>query len=82
MLNFDLGFSSSIAWLPWDNIGIAVFSNDNELGTLLVQSITYHLFDEALGLAPIDWSSRCVCFLHVLLFFDSNMNGQIYKSVT
>ena len=59
-LNVLLGFISSVVRLPWDNIGVAVFSNDNDFGGFLTQSITYRLLDEALGLEPIDWNGRCV----------------------
>ena len=71
-INVLLGFLSNVARFPWDNIGVAVFSNDNDFGGLLSQVITYRLFDEALGLEPIDWDGRCVRFRHTARFFDSN----------
>jgi len=57
-LNILSGFASTVFRFPWDNIGVAVFSNDYDFGDLLTQVITYRLFDEALGLEPIDWDGR------------------------
>ncbi|KAG6826128.1 hypothetical protein H0H92_001047 [Tricholoma furcatifolium] len=56
------GFNSQVSRLPNDGIGVAVLTNDNEYGKLISQLVKYYIMDRALGLTPIDWSTR-----HVLL---------------
>ncbi|KAL0946325.1 hypothetical protein HGRIS_012564 [Hohenbuehelia grisea] len=51
------GFTSAIARMPYDNIGIAVLSNDGNVGGSFTQVIKYRIFDEALGLTPFDFDS-------------------------
>lgn len=52
------GFRSVLMWLPSENIGVAVLTNDEEFGLLFSYSIVYRLIDEALGLEPLDWATR------------------------
>ncbi|KAF8067004.1 beta-lactamase/transpeptidase-like protein [Lyophyllum atratum] len=52
------GHNSQIARLPNDGLGVMVYSNDNTFGGLTMEVIKYRLIDEALGLEPIDWSTR------------------------
>ncbi|KAG5643175.1 hypothetical protein DXG03_001379 [Asterophora parasitica] len=52
------GFNSQISRLPNDGIGIAVLTNDHEYGRQISQLIKYYILDRALGLEPIDWSTR------------------------
>ncbi|KAF4596497.1 hypothetical protein EYR38_007884 [Pleurotus pulmonarius] len=48
------GFNSYISRYPFDGVGIAVLTNDNELGNAISIAIKYRLSDQALGLSPID----------------------------
>ncbi|KAF8641380.1 hypothetical protein AX16_010001 [Volvariella volvacea WC 439] len=52
------GFHSQIARFPNDNLGVAVFTNDDVYGVLIMEAIKYILVDAALGLEPIDWDTR------------------------
>ncbi|RDB29884.1 Gigasin-6 [Hypsizygus marmoreus] len=52
------GFLSSLSRLPFDNLGIAVLTNDNDYGGFISQVIKYRLMDEALGLEKVDWNGR------------------------
>lgn len=45
---------------PWDNLGIAVLTNDNPY---ISEVIKYRLIDEALALEPIDWNERSVSII-------------------
>ncbi|ESK80791.1 penicillin-binding protein, partial [Moniliophthora roreri MCA 2997] len=45
------------ARLPFDNIGVAVLTNDDDIGPIIREIIKYRLIDEALGLEPYDWDS-------------------------
>ncbi|KAI3614262.1 beta-lactamase [Moniliophthora roreri] len=51
------GANSDMARLPFENIGVAVMSNDDDIGGNLVDIIKYRLIDEALGLEPFDWNT-------------------------
>ncbi|KAG6908807.1 hypothetical protein DXG01_003254 [Tephrocybe rancida] len=55
---FVRGFNSQVSRLPNDGVGVAVLTNDNEYGKLISQLVKYYIMDRALGLAPIDWSTR------------------------
>ncbi|KAJ6529154.1 beta-lactamase/transpeptidase-like protein, partial [Mycena vulgaris] len=52
------GFKSQITRFPGQNLGIAVLSNEEELGTLIAESVKYRIIDAALQLDPIDWPAR------------------------
>ncbi|RDB30019.1 hypothetical protein Hypma_013824 [Hypsizygus marmoreus] len=52
------GFNTQVARLPFDNLGVAVLTNDNDYGSFIIQVIKGRLLDEALGLDKIDWHSR------------------------
>ncbi|KAK0458256.1 beta-lactamase/transpeptidase-like protein [Desarmillaria tabescens] len=52
------GFMTQISRFPSDKLGIAVFSNDNEYGSMLHEIIKWYLVDAAFGLPPIDWNTR------------------------
>jgi hypothetical protein len=62
MLNYIAipGFYSQISRLPFDNVGVAVLTNDNLYGPYIMEIIRWRLLDEAIGLEPVDWSSRYV----------------------
>uniref|UniRef100_A0A0W0FML0 Beta-lactamase-related domain-containing protein n=1 Tax=Moniliophthora roreri TaxID=221103 RepID=A0A0W0FML0_MONRR len=51
------GAHSIVARLPFDNIGVAVLTNDDDIGPIIREIIKYRLIDEALGLEPYDWDS-------------------------
>ncbi|KAK7054310.1 hypothetical protein VNI00_003503 [Paramarasmius palmivorus] len=51
------GAHSRVARLPFDNIGVAVLTNDDDLGPIFNDIIKYRLIDEALGLEPFDWDT-------------------------
>ncbi|KAF5375446.1 hypothetical protein D9615_007951 [Tricholomella constricta] len=55
---FVRGFNSQVSRLPNNGIGVAVLTNDNEYGKLISQLVKYYIMDRALGLEPIDWSTR------------------------
>ena len=50
--NID-GFSSLVAFLPFEGIGVVVLTNAN--ATPVPMLVTRHLLDRLLGLEPIDW---------------------------
>ncbi|KAF9463772.1 beta-lactamase/transpeptidase-like protein [Collybia nuda] len=52
------GFHSQITRLPFDNLGVAVLTNDNDSGFLFMEIIKYYLIEVALGLEHVDWNSR------------------------
>ncbi|KAF9463777.1 beta-lactamase/transpeptidase-like protein [Collybia nuda] len=53
-----LGYNSAIARLPFDNVGVAVLTNDFTYGSYFAEIIKYGLLDQALGLELVDWNSR------------------------
>lgn len=53
-VSLSLGFNSYVSRYPFDGVGIAVLTNDNELGNAISIAIKYRLSDQALGLSPID----------------------------
>lgn len=57
--NID-GFSSLVTMLPEDGIGVVYLSNKG--ATALRSAVSFHVFDEVLGLEPIAWEER----LHAL----------------
>ncbi|KAJ6529134.1 beta-lactamase/transpeptidase-like protein [Mycena vulgaris] len=52
------GFKSWITRFPGQNLGIAVLSNEEELGRFIAESVKYRIIDAALQLDPIDWPAR------------------------
>ncbi|KAG5650787.1 hypothetical protein H0H81_011070 [Sphagnurus paluster] len=61
------GFLSYISRLPFDGLGIAIISNDYDLGSLLGPIINYRLMDQALGLEKINWDARYQATLPLLI---------------
>ncbi|KAG6810844.1 hypothetical protein H0H92_010109 [Tricholoma furcatifolium] len=61
------GFNTLVTRLPFDNIGVAVLTNDNDYGTFWCESIRYRLLDEALNLTYVDWDSRIKQLAYELL---------------
>ncbi|HVO98776.1 MAG TPA: serine hydrolase [Bryobacteraceae bacterium] len=53
--NID-GFSALVAFLPQDNIGLVILSNQN--GSPLPAVVAYNVWDRLLGLDPVDWTAR------------------------
>lgn len=51
------GFRTQIARLPFDNLGVAVFSNDDIYGHQLMDIIKFGIIDKVLSLERIDWNS-------------------------
>ncbi|KAK7054311.1 hypothetical protein VNI00_003504 [Paramarasmius palmivorus] len=51
------GGHSRLTRLPFDNIGVAVLTNDDDFGLVFNDIIKYRLIDEALGLEPYDWNA-------------------------
>jgi hypothetical protein len=58
------GFYSQISRLPFDNIAVAVLTNDNLYGQFIKEIIKGRILDEAIGLEPVDWSSRYTLSSH------------------
>ncbi|KIK66161.1 hypothetical protein GYMLUDRAFT_55999 [Collybiopsis luxurians FD-317 M1] len=52
------GFTAVVSRFPNDNLGIAVLSNDGDMGSYIMEIIKYHLVDTILGLETIDWNTR------------------------
>ncbi|KAJ7575075.1 beta-lactamase/transpeptidase-like protein [Mycena floridula] len=52
------GFLTQVTRFPFDNFGIAVFSNDGDFGTMLIEIIKFRILDEVFGLDPVDWNQR------------------------
>ncbi|KAF9463775.1 beta-lactamase/transpeptidase-like protein [Collybia nuda] len=53
-----LGFYSRVTRLPFDNVGVAVLTNDDDAGFIIMDIIRFRLVEVALGLKNVDWSSR------------------------
>ena len=53
------GWVTLISRAPQDGLGVAVFTNWDG-GGLVMDLIMYYLYEKALGLPHVDWSSRCV----------------------
>lgn len=71
---WGIGFYSEVARLPFDNIGVAVLTNDNDAGFIFMEEIKYRLIDEALGLEKLDLSSRYETpILHTVLSSDNDV---------
>jgi hypothetical protein len=58
LLKDFLGFQSVISRMPFDNLGIAILTNDDLFGIAACEVIKWRLFDDALGLERVDWNSR------------------------
>ncbi|KAL0574601.1 hypothetical protein V5O48_007351 [Marasmius crinis-equi] len=52
------GARTQMTRLPDAKLGLAVFTNDDNFGTNLMEIIKYRIIDAALGLPAIDWESR------------------------
>ncbi|KAF9265205.1 beta-lactamase/transpeptidase-like protein [Marasmius fiardii PR-910] len=50
------GAHSQLARLPFDNVGVAVLTNDDDTGPIFNNIIKYRLLDGALGLEPYNWT--------------------------
>ncbi|KIK54979.1 hypothetical protein GYMLUDRAFT_99753 [Collybiopsis luxurians FD-317 M1] len=51
-------FKTMITRFPFDNVGVAVLSNDDAFGGPFSQVIKYRIVDEIFDIEPIDWNSR------------------------
>ncbi|KAF5391209.1 hypothetical protein D9757_003078 [Collybiopsis confluens] len=51
-------FNTQITRFPFDNVGIAVLTNDDLFGGLFMEVIKERIIDEIFGLEPLDWNSR------------------------
>lgn len=56
--SFNAGHHSKITRLPYEGLGIAVFTNDDLFGPYIHDIIKFYLIDRALGLETIDWNSQ------------------------
>ncbi|KAJ7487901.1 beta-lactamase/transpeptidase-like protein [Mycena latifolia] len=52
------GFKSQITRFPTENLGIAVLSNEEELGSSLMEAVKYRIADAVFQLEAIDWTAR------------------------
>ncbi|KAK8844084.1 hypothetical protein IAR55_006878 [Kwoniella newhampshirensis] len=52
------GQVSVMARLPELGIGLMIAANDQDFGATLYETVQNEIFDELLGLAPIDWEGR------------------------
>jgi CubicO group peptidase (beta-lactamase class C family) len=53
--NID-GFSALVTFMPQDNIGIVILSNQN--GSQVPRLVSYNVYDRLLGMDQIDWTKR------------------------
>jgi CubicO group peptidase (beta-lactamase class C family) len=53
--NID-GFSALVAFLPQDNIGLVILTNQDS--SALPAVVAYNVWDRLLGMDPIDWTTR------------------------
>ncbi|KAF5373108.1 hypothetical protein D9758_001608 [Tetrapyrgos nigripes] len=47
-----------ISRFPFENVGVAVFSNDGTYGRQINEIIKWRIVDQVFGFGPIDWSKR------------------------
>jgi len=52
------GFISQMAWLPNDSIGVVVLTNMSGPANPVPNVVVKRVFDDLLGLAPVDWNAR------------------------
>ncbi|KIK64017.1 hypothetical protein GYMLUDRAFT_40239 [Collybiopsis luxurians FD-317 M1] len=52
------GFHTQITRFPFENVGVAVLSNDDAFGGLFIEVIKGRIIDKMFGLEPIDWNSN------------------------
>ncbi|KAJ7686213.1 beta-lactamase/transpeptidase-like protein [Mycena rosella] len=52
------GFKSQVTRFPAQNLGIVVMSNEEELGSNVMEAVKYRIADEAFRLEAIDWTAR------------------------
>jgi len=52
------GFISQMAWLPNDSIGVIVLTNMSGPANPVPNTVAKRVFDDLLGLPPIDWNAR------------------------
>ncbi|KAJ7284592.1 beta-lactamase/transpeptidase-like protein [Mycena rebaudengoi] len=52
------GFLTQVTRFPHENLGVAVLSNDDNFGSLIMESVKYRILDSLLRLEPIDWTAR------------------------
>jgi CubicO group peptidase (beta-lactamase class C family) len=52
------GFISQMAWLPNDGIGVMVLTNMSGPANPVPNIVVRRVFDDLLGLPPIDWNAR------------------------
>jgi len=52
------GFISQMAWLPNDDIGVMVLTNMSGESNPVPQTVVFRVFDDLLGLDPVDWNAR------------------------
>lgn len=50
------GFSSQVAFLPEEEIGIVVLCNTH--GSIIPYTVTFNIIDRLLGMEPVDWSGK------------------------
>src|SRR5579885_32480 len=53
--NID-GFSALVTFMPQDNIGMVILTNQN--GSTVPTVVSYNVYDRLLGLGQIDWTKR------------------------
>lgn len=63
------GFRAQITRFPSENFGIAVMSNEEDLGVSIMETVKYRIIDEVFKLEPVDWLGRHVpAVVHVFFF--------------
>ncbi|KAF7338793.1 Beta-lactamase class penicillin binding protein [Mycena sanguinolenta] len=53
-----IGFHSQITRFPIDGFGIAVLTNDDTFGSVMLEVVKYRVIDSFFGLDPVDWNTR------------------------
>ena len=57
LANSTTGFHSQVSRLPYDNLGVAVLTNDHEFGVQIREIIKFRILDTLLGLQPADFNA-------------------------
>ncbi|KAJ7032461.1 beta-lactamase/transpeptidase-like protein [Mycena alexandri] len=53
-----IGFKSQVTRFPSKDLAIAVLTNEEDWGNMIMEAVKYRIVDEALQLEPVDWTAR------------------------
>jgi CubicO group peptidase (beta-lactamase class C family) len=70
------GFSSFVAMLPRQNLGIAVLTNGDGYYNSIPETVSLTLFDRLLGFEPTDWNTKEKAFVDSMLAAETLSEGR------